>query len=156
MMIRHLLAALLACAALPALAGDIEIGAPFARAVPEGVRASAAYMTIANHGATDDRLVAARADFAARVELHEHRMENGVARMREVEGGILAPAGETVTLEPGGLHVMLMGLDGPLAEGDSVSITLVFEQAGEIAVIAPVRRQAPMAHGGHGGMKAGQ
>ncbi len=151
-MTRFLCAAALACAALPALAADLTVEGAFARAVPEGVRASAAYMTITNPGPEDDRLVAARAPFAARVELHRHLMENGVAMMREVEGGIPAPAGETVTLEPGGLHVMLMGLSGPLAEGETATLTLVFEKAGEIVVEAPVRSVAP---GGRGGMKMG-
>jgi copper(I)-binding protein len=151
-MSRTLFAAAAICAALPALAGDLTVDGAYARAVPEGVRASAAYMTIANAGAEDDRLVAARAPFAARVELHTHLMENGVARMREVEGGIPVPAGESVTLQPGGLHVMFMGLSAPLHEGDTASITLVFERAGEMAVDAPIRAVKPM---GHGGMKMG-
>lgn len=146
-MIRAILAAA-ALIAHPALAGDVSIGGAYARAVPEGARASAAYMTIANVGAVDDRLIAARTYAARRVELHTHIMEDGVARMREVEGGIPAPAGETVALEPGGLHVMMMGLTRQLREGESVDLTLVFEQAGEIAVTAPIRPVAPSGHGG--------
>ena len=134
--------------AFPALAGDVTVEGAYARAVPEGARASAAYMAIENAGSDDDRLIAARTDAARRVELHTHIMENGVARMREVEGGIPAPAGETVTLEPGGLHVMLMGLTRRLREGENVDLTLVFEQAGEIAVTAPIRPVAPSGHGG--------
>ena len=154
-MFRTLFAAAIACAAISAQApaasaADLSIEGAYARAVPEGVRASAAYMTIANTGAEDDRLVAASASFAARVELHTHILENGVARMREVEGGIPVPAGETVSLAPGGLHVMLMGLSGPLAEGSTAPITLVFERAGAIAVEAPVKAVKPMGHGGMG------
>jgi hypothetical protein len=60
--------------------------------------------------------------------------------MREVEGGIPLPAGETVMLERGGLHVMLMGLTAPLEDGADVDLTLVFETAGEVAVTVPVDR----------------
>jgi copper(I)-binding protein len=123
-MIRSLLAAAALCAASPALSQDVAVEGAFARAVPEGVRASAAYMTLVNAGDADDRLIAAEAPFAARVELHTHLMEDGVAKMREVEGGIPVPAGESVTLEPGGLHVMLMGLSAPLAEGETAPLTL--------------------------------
>jgi copper(I)-binding protein len=75
-------------------------------------------------------------------------MEDGVAKMREVEGGIPVPAGESVTLEPGGLHVMLMGLSKPLAEGETAPLTLRFESGAEIAVDAPIRAVKPMGHGG--------
>ncbi|MGF1660392.1 MAG: copper chaperone PCu(A)C [Rubrimonas sp.] len=146
-----------ACLAGPALAGDISVADPFARATPPGAGASAAYMAVRNAGSEDDRLVAARSDVARRVELHTHILDaDGVARMREVEGGIPLPAGETVTLAPGGLHVMLMGLTGQLLEGESVPLTLVFEKAGELALEAPVRSLArPMegeahGHGAHG------
>jgi copper(I)-binding protein len=148
----RLLAALLGLCALagPALAEGLAVREPFARAVPEGLRASAAYMTLVNESEKDDRLVAARSPVAARVELHTHIMEDGVARMREVEGGIPVPAGETVTLKPGGLHVMLMGLTGAMPDGGSAEITLVFERAGEMVVTAPIRAMAPM-----GGMRSG-
>ena len=146
-MIRAILAAAVLLAS-PALAGEVTVEGAYARAVSEGARASAAYMTIENAGAVDDRLVAARTDAARRVELHTHIMEDGVARMREVEGGIPAPAGAAVRLEPGGLHVMMMGLTRRLREGESVDLTLVFEQAGEIAVTAPIRSVAPSGHGG--------
>ena len=153
---KRLFGAALAAAFLsvPALAGDISVADPFARATPPGAGASAAYMVLRNAG-PDDRLIAARTDAARRVELHTHILDaDGVARMREVEGGIALPAGETVTLAPGGLHVMLMGLTGPLVEGESVALTLVFEKAGEMAVDAPVKAVAPMGMGhghGHGG-----
>jgi copper(I)-binding protein len=131
-----------ACAAalfaLPAFAGEITISEPFARATPPGAGASAAYMTITSAG-EDDRLIAARSDVARRVELHTHILEDGIARMREVEGGIALPAGEAVTLAPGGLHVMLMGLNAQLIAGEEASLTLVFDKAGEIVVDAPIR-----------------
>ena len=147
-MTRFAAAAFAALLAAPAFAADIAIEGAFARATPPGAMASAAYMTIGNDGAADDRLVAARTPAAQRVELHQHLMENGVARMREIEGGIPVPAGGAATLEPGGLHVMLMGLTGQLEEGASVPLTLVFERAGEITLEAQVRAIAPAGHGG--------
>jgi copper(I)-binding protein len=146
-----------ACAAIllagPAFAGDIAISEAYVRAVAPGAGASAAYMTIRNDGAADT-LVAARTDIARRVELHTHILEDGVARMREVEGGIAAPAGETVTLAPGGLHVMLMGLNGPLAAGATLPLTLVFENAGEMAIMAPIVDVQPGAMPMHGAPKS--
>jgi copper(I)-binding protein len=94
----------------------------------------AGYMTITNTGSEPDRLLALRADFP-RVSLHGTQTDaQGVTRMVPVEGIAIAP-GETVTLAPGGMHVMFMGLDGdPFEEGERIPATLVFERAGEIAV----------------------
>lgn len=151
-MIVRLLSAALALAAAPAVAGGLLLSDVFVRAVPEGAMASAAYMTIANTGETADRLIDARAAVARRVEIHTHVIEDGVAKMRRIDGVEIAP-GETATLEPGGLHVMLMGLVGPLDDGDAVALTLVFEQAGERTVDAPVIALRPRAaahgHAGH-------
>jgi copper(I)-binding protein len=94
----------------------------------------AGYMTITNTGNDPDRLLEVRADFP-RVTLHGTETDaQGVTRMIPVEGIEIAP-GETVTLAPGGMHVMFMGLDGdPFEEGERIPATLVFERAGEIAV----------------------
>ncbi len=85
-----------------------------------------------------------------RPELHTHIMEDGIAKMREVEGGIPVLAGEMTMLQRGGFHVMLMGLTQPLTHGETITITLVFEKAGEIVIEVPIdnERQGPMA--GHG------
>ena len=98
-----------------------------ARAVGASARTAAAYMRIRNQGMADDRLVAVRSPAAERVELHTHVLQGGVARMRRVEGGVPVPAGETVLLESGGLHVMFLGLTAPFAPGGSVELTLIFE-----------------------------
>ena len=91
------------------------------------------FMEITNAGTTDDQLVGVWADFP-RVELHTTEFTDGVAKMMHVDG-IDVLAGETVALEPGGFHVMFMGLqDGPLKEGDTIEATLIFENAGEIPV----------------------
>lgn len=131
-----LVAALLV--AQPALAHDYTLGAlsighPMAFETPVTARSAAGYLTITNTGDTPDRLIAVRAGFP-RVMIHTTEMADGVARMMHLDGLDLPP-GETVILEPGGIHVMFMGLDGdPLEQGERIPATLVFEQAGEIEV----------------------
>ncbi|MEM9268292.1 MAG: copper chaperone PCu(A)C, partial [Pseudomonadota bacterium] len=87
-------------------------------------------------------------------ELHTHEMnaETGVARMIEVEEGFELPAKSMTPLARGGNHIMLMGLENPLEEGGMISVTLTFEQAGEIEIMVPVdsSRDAGHGHGGHG------
>ncbi len=143
------LSAALAFCALPALA-DITINDPYARA--SNTRAGAAFMVIANSGDTDDRLIAARSDISARVELHTHKdMGNGVMRMMEVEEGFVIPAGGQHALARGGDHVMFMGLTAPMEQAQSVTVTLVFEAAGEITLDIPVDLDRKPQHGGgHG------
>ncbi len=118
-----------------------------AHAAGPAARAGAGYVTLTNTGDVDDRLVSATSPAAERVELHEHLLEDGIARMTEIEGGIPVPAGETVTLEQGGMHIMFLGLTdawGP----DEVAVTLVFEQAGEIEVVLPVAAAPSHGHDG--------
>lgn len=105
-----------------------------------GMSTAAVYLTLHNSGAEDDRLVGASTDAAETVELHQSSMEGGVMRMEPVDG-IDVPAGETVRLEPGGLHLMLIGLTRDLAAGDHLTITLQFERAGEIEVDVEVREE---------------
>lgn len=112
----------------------LVIDHPYALETPATAMSGAGYMTITNSGAEPDRLLAVRADFP-RVTLHGTETDTqGVTRMVSVEGIEIAP-GRTVTLAPGGMHVMFMGLDGdPFEEGERIPATLVFERAGEIAV----------------------
>ncbi len=150
-MLKTLVAAAL-LAAGPAFAGEITVTGAYASSA--NPRSGAAFMQIANAGAAD-RLIEAKGDVARRIELHTHVIEDGVARMREVEGGVEIPAGGMVMLERGGLHVMLMGVATPLKEGDVFPLTLVFEQAGEITVDVAVGGAPTMKHGeghahGHG------
>lgn len=125
--------------ASPAFAGDITIMDPYARAAGPSAKAGAAFMLLQNTGDTDDRLVAARTDAAKRVELHTHvESGDGIMQMQEIEGGIALPAGGTHHMMRGGDHVMLMGLNGPLEQGAEITVTLIFEQAGEVDVTIPV------------------
>lgn len=132
----------------PVQAEEVEVGIPTNIVVTDGwVRATAsptvlttaAYMTLQNKSDSDDILVGADFPGAAMTELHTSVEENGVMRMDEVDG-IDIPAGETAVLAPSGNHIMLMGLEGPLNEGDTVDLLLTFEQAGEIAVTLPVKK----------------
>ena len=133
----------------PALAqdyavGDIVIARPHALATPPAARVGGGYMAITNAGGEDDTLVAATVapDVAGMVQLHQMAMEDGVMLMSEVEGGIPVPAGETVVLERGGLHVMFMQLPQGLAEGTEIPATLTFEKAGEVEVVFSVEDRA--------------
>ncbi|MEQ5871289.1 copper chaperone PCu(A)C [Sagittula sp. NFXS13] len=124
--------------ALPAFA-DISVADPYARAAGPTAKAGAAFMVIENTGDSDDRLVGAASDIAARVELHTHKdMGEGVMRMMQVEEGFAVPAGGTHALARGGDHVMFMGLKRPMNQGDMVTVTLTFEKAGDIEIDVPV------------------
>jgi hypothetical protein len=149
------LAALFALsAAAPAAAHDgMAVRDAYARAASATAQSGAIFMVIENHRTIDDRLVAARSDVAQRVELHTHISDAaGVVRMVEVEDGFAVPAEGEHALARGGDHVMLLGLTRPLTDGDTVTLTLVFEQSGELTVEVPVdnARMDPAAHGEHG------
>ncbi len=125
--------------AMPALAGDIMVQDPYARTSTMMSKSGAAFMVLMNHGAEDDRLVAASSDVAQRVELHTHKEgANGVMQMIEVEEGFPVPAGGMHALARGGDHVMFMGLNRSLAQGDIITLTLTFEKAGDMTIEVPV------------------
>jgi len=133
-------AALAALLAMPAAAHEYTAGAivvdhPMAFETPKTARVGGGYLTITNGGDTADRLVNISAEGFDEVSLHETTTDDmGVARMTHVEG-IELPAGETVTLMPGGLHVMFMGLDGdPFEVGEKIPATLTFEKSGTLDV----------------------
>jgi copper(I)-binding protein len=147
---RLVLAAAVSLIAVPAFADPLlSVEDAYARSSGMGAISGAAFMVLANAGDVDDRLVAARADVAERVEIHTHIQDaNGVMRMVEVEDGILVPAGESHALKRGGDHIMFMGLKVPLVDGESFPLTLVFEQSGEIVVNVTVDLdRMPMGHG---------
>ena len=93
-----------------------------------------------NTGTTPDRLMSASSPAAGAVQVHQMKMEGNIMRMRELDGPLEIKPGETVTLAPGGLHLMMLGLKEPLKQGENVPLTLVFEKAGkvdvELAVVA--------------------
>lgn len=175
MLIRQLsLAALLACAAAPALAhdykvGDLQIAHPWARELPPNAPAGAAFFVVENHGAAD-RLIGASSPLAGKSELHTHVHENGMMKMSHIPAIELPMHGKGY-FQPGGNHVMLFGLQKPLVAGDSFPLTLEFEQAGKIEISVKVESadyvpddvqpmpamQHGMSHGNEGhGMQHGQ
>jgi len=139
-----------------AMAGDLTISKPWARASAGMAKAGAAFMFIFNETGKDDTLIAAKSDVSKKVELHTHLMEGGVMKMREVEGGIPVKNGATQELKPGSYHVMFMGLNAPLKEGTTFPVTLVFKHAGEKTITVDVMgpgSMGDMAKHKMGGMK---
>ena len=134
------LAAAAAVLAFPAFAHDgVAISEPYAR-TNGGIGASGAvFFLIENHSETDDRLIGAASDVADMVQLHTHKAgADGVMQMMEVPEGFPVAASDVHELARGGDHVMLMGLKQELKDGDTISLTLTFEHAGEIIVEVPV------------------
>jgi copper(I)-binding protein len=135
-------------------AGSLEIADPWSRATPKGSSVAAGYMTIKNTGSTPDRLISGSADVGSGFQIHEMKMEDGVAKMRPIKGGLEIKPGDTVELKPGSSHVMFVGLKKPLAAGDRINATLVFEKAGTVSVEYEVRAMgAEPGHHGMPGMK---
>ncbi|GAB4574095.1 MAG: hypothetical protein Kow0077_18920 [Anaerolineae bacterium] len=100
---------------------------------------SAAYLTLTNSGGAADRLVGAETDAATVVEIHTVEMDNGVMRMRPVADGIEVPAGGSISLEPGGYHLMLIDLTRDLVAGETIALTLHFASGKTLQVEAEVR-----------------
>ena len=131
----NLLAAALVQAAS---AGDIQVAEGHVRALPPTVRNTAAYLRLQNRADEPLVLIGARSDAAASVSLHESYQQDGQMSMRRVRAAEV-PAGGELRLEAGGRHLMLMGLDEPLARGDTVQLTLLFRGGLEKTVSLPVR-----------------
>ncbi len=140
-------AAFFTLGALPALAQQastesLEITGGFLRASPKMVSAGAGFMQITSTGPAG-RLIGFSSPACAHGELHTHIHDNGMMRMRQVEA-IDIPAGGTAVLEPGGFHLMFIDLVQPLSEGESVPVTLMFEQAGTVEMSLPVKGAGAM------------
>jgi copper(I)-binding protein len=87
-----------------------------------------------NHGDAADRLLSAESPAAEKVEVHRMSMKGGVMSMGPLPEGVVLPPHGEVTLEPGGVHLMLLGLKEPLVEGKSLQVTLHFEHAAPLSV----------------------
>ena len=119
---------------------DIHIENPRSRITAPTVKRGGAFMNIKNDGKTDDVLIAASTPRSSVTELHNTTLdENGVMKMREMKDGIPIPAGQTVELKPGSLHVMFMDLHEPFVAGQSYPLTLKFKNAGEKTVTVTVQ-----------------
>lgn len=129
---------------------DMHVMLPWARATPPTATTGAGYMEVMNHGTEPERLLSAAAEVSEAVELHEHVQDGDMMRMVHVDA-VEIPPGETVAFEPGGLHIMFIGLHAPLAEGAEFPLTLEFERAGSVEVMVPVKGINGGEHGpGHG------
>ncbi len=115
-------------------AGSLHVGHPWARATPKGATVGGAYLAVTNNGSTPDKLIAVTSPVAKQVSVHEMKAENGIMKMRPVQGGLEIEPGQTVTLKPSGYHLMLEGLNKPLKEGERVPATLEFAKAGKVNV----------------------
>jgi len=131
--------------------GDLSIAHPWTRQTAAGQSVGGGFTTITNGGKANDRLLDASSPAAARVELHDMTMDGGVMRMRPVVGGLAVPAGGALALQPGGQHLMLMGLKAPLELGALVPVTLRFERAGTVTVQLKVEAVTYGAGGDHAG-----
>ncbi|AIL12381.1 hypothetical protein IM40_00755 [Candidatus Paracaedimonas acanthamoebae] len=100
---------------------------------------SAAYMKIVNNGSKSDRLISVQTEVCNTVELHTHLKEGDVYKMRPIDF-IDIPAGQTVDLKEGGLHIMLLNIFKPLKEKEKIKLTLTFEKTGQVSIIAEVRK----------------
>ena len=138
---KRLLALLLLLAAAPAGAEEVRLGDILLAQVwgrpSVGSSPGAVYLTIRNEGAAPDRLVGMVSPAAGMAMLHESYAEDGIARMRMLDS-LEIPAGGTVTLAPGGLHIMLTDLPAPLKEGEAVPLDLSFAEAGTARVVARI------------------
>ncbi len=125
-----------------ATASEVVVSDAYVRAVPPGQTNSAAFMTLHNHSMSSKRLVAVKSSIADTVELHGHTNENGMMKMRRVEGGIEIGSHAMTELKPGGLHVMLIGLKQKLVPGKMVHLTLKFDDGSSQDVQAKIRKLA--------------
>ncbi len=133
------LSGILLCFSLQSFAQAVLVEDGYVQALPSTVQNTSAYMRITNNSETSLVLTGAGSPLARSVMLHETRDTNGMMSMEHVMSVELAP-GETVNLQPGGLHVMLMGLTRPLQEGDIVEVSLHFRDSDDLLLQLPVRR----------------
>jgi hypothetical protein len=147
MSVRNLFAACVLVAPCLAAAGPIELRDAYAHATSTAQPVGAGFVNIVNSG-TADRLVGASCSCSQTVELHSMSMDGGVMKMRKLDA-IDVPAKGKVTLEPGGVHLMLIGLKAPLAEGQDVPLELRFDKAGALKTVVKVKARVPAGHEGH-------
>jgi copper(I)-binding protein len=119
--------------------GAISIDDPQARLVPPSTANTAVFMVIRNQGDKDVKLLSAETPAAKTTELHTVIEEDGMKKMRPVANIPIKARSETA-LKPGDYHLMLIGLNRPLQEGEEVALTLRFDDGSSQAVVAPVRR----------------
>ncbi|HEX6970379.1 MAG TPA: copper chaperone PCu(A)C [Micromonosporaceae bacterium] len=131
--------------------GGLTVRDPWVKAADQGM--TAAFAVLVNSGPRDVTVVGAASDVSESVELHEMAMQDGGMVMREKPGGLTVPAGGEYRLEPGGDHLMLMGLDRPVQAGDQITLTLTLSDGTTVefsAVAKPFTGAQESYQPGHG------
>lgn len=123
-------------------AGSLQVGHAYAPVSIGAGKTGAVYFVIVNETETPDRLISAKTPAARKAEVHNHLMQDGIMKMRKVDGLEIAPD-HRVMFKPGGYHLMLFGLNEPLKEGASIEVELKFEKAGAMTLQVPVK---PLSH----------
>lgn len=121
----------------------LQLSQAWVRATPPNAQVAGAFLQIENTGRKADRLLSVSTDVATRVEIHEMRMDGDVMQMRELSTGLAVPGKATTVLKPGGIHLMLIAPKRALAEGQSIRLTLLFENAGKRTLQFSVHKHAP-------------
>jgi copper(I)-binding protein len=134
--------------------GDIVVEQAWARVVPGGARTGAVYLTLHNKSADEDLLLSVDSAAAQTTALHESKIEDGVAKMVAVPGGLNLPSHGEVVMQPGGIHIMMTGLSGALESGSMLPVMMIFREAGALdfeVPVLPLGAGDPAAeHTGHG------
>lgn len=118
--------------------GGLEVADAWARPTAPSAPAAAVYVTLTNSGDADETIVSGSVAGCAVTELHETVMQDDVMRMQELADGLVVPAGQTVTMEPGGIHVMCMSPEAQLVEGETVDVVLLTESGEELDLEVPI------------------
>ena len=117
----------------------ISVVEPYIRAMPPGQAVTAMFLNLNNTSADSHALIKAESDASKNVELHQHKMQDGMMKMGQVAEIELTP-NKSTALKPGGYHIMLIGLKNDLAEGQNVDVNLVFKDGSSIKIQAPVKK----------------
>ncbi len=132
-------------------ASDMSVINGYARATFPLAKTGAAYFTLHNQGDTAKTLIGVTVSeaTASEAQIHTTVMDGDVMKMRELEDGVTIGAGEKVTFESGGHHIMLLGLRKGLVEGSEVTLTLRFENSDELNIVLPVKKEEAKGHHNH-------
>lgn len=132
-----------AASAVPENAAKAKLGSlvltdGYLKAMVPGQPVGGGFVTIRNDGKEPDKLVSISTPLSTRGELHEMSMQGSIMKMRKVPDDFAIAPGQTLTMEPGGYHLMFMGMKMPFKAGDTVTVTLTFEKAGKVDLAMPV------------------
>lgn len=126
---------------------EVVVNQAWSRATPKGAKVAGGYITIENHGIAADRLLSASSPAAAKVEIHQMAVQDGIMTMRLLEEGLVIPPGATVTLAPGGDHIMFVGLNAEFEEGQRIPVSLNFQRSGKLDTTFDVGNVGAKGHG---------